>query len=1061
MPKDSKDKNQSKNYGINDRQQRQDGEGYDTKKNDLPGYRFQDTQQTPNSEDLGVDSKDLSNPDGTKANNDAAAMKELKAKMRIRPEASVEQLEGKQIGGIPLSGRMNTRDVAGTRESAVEDTSRIPYVKGGNRPDTRYGKKVSYDLNQLDEQICEQIAPNVEDAKDLKDAPDALQGYNGRHQFKSTRGKKNFKYTNDDGNTIQKLPQQLLNDASVDYIHTSKLLYTCGQMITGDNVTEGYSTPTGGDYPLIRDDNSAVPFEMHKSNYVLKNLKILNGRDHIIGISFEEDEHLVCPDPVTRDQANMNLQLDINNVTHSMIKLQDELGRETGEYWSPLGYVAKEGYEYNTLMHDIEASAAAMQAIAYRAGVSADAYQRNICGKDGVNPQANAVKMIVEGYVGPFANSEPTTINDTDVLSIVFNKGEYRKGSIAALIEMFDTPKKYKTKGDILGMDKSISQWLAKADNNLAPLHCKETFIKALDKVHMYSTPTGEYNPMLPIMSTRTVRIVNPLSLNVFARNWKNPKLFDNDDRNDRFRDKDTGTYANYSYGYRDLRNNSYVNRVQHPIVDGLIKWLLKHEGTWMATYGRAEDDAHPIEITIPCTFNFEAPSMFEFLLCAASQDILYERNICFRDVLFAEKQEEQYVWNDLKSLKDLDPLYSTQLKIRGYKESLGLGKLSNDTIVREFWNDQIQLTETKSGKAQYFLPWYCNERAIKGTYDNDTGFFDDLMAENMTIPSIRDGVRHEYVDCIKSMEDRDIRLSLDRRIDIPVFINVENVNDSDNNKMWTRYYNRNDASKLNQKIKFGALRYDPNSDGRLVVVYDLTAGTNMDFTFNSLYCCAKELGYIDDDYYPFKVVTAMSLNGSTLTVTSTEMTSETTVSGRKAYNGASPMFLTSYRVYGDSNTRDAIDRAAALSQVFYNCFANIAANIATINTKFVDKTGIIPCLGYNAGAPTDVVGIYDVKTDTESTIAIDKTMRTLADRVWCMLQRFFLPINRFENMFTVSQKVDYDPLEHAFYFGLCGTLASDFTQDVNNRLLLKEELGMDYTEDEFIKASPIFRLVK
>lgn len=1042
---------------FNDRSKDEREEGYKTVKTDLPSGRFQSSKQVLTPDELGVTNSSIPGNDTlvTTSNVTPDKAKKLKSSMKIRPDVGVDELENKQVGGVPLAGSMMIRSVAGfSTQSAADDTSKIPYSGGNYRPDSRYGKKRSEDLFEMDNTISEQVVPIVEDSLDLKESPDSKQGYNGRKQFKQTRSKKNFSFKTTDAQpiTLPKLPQQLLHEASVDFIETSKTVYTSGQIIRSNIDSQA-------DYPTVTQKNSTPAFNMQKSNYTPTSLHITVTRGKVSGVEIIEDRHDVVADPITRDQANMNWQTDANNVAKSMVTMQTELGRETSEKWSPLGYVIAQPYQFNMLMHDIEASTGAIMATAYRSAVSSMAFQRNILAKDGVNPQANAIKMIYEGFAGSLANTTLDTFSDLDFDHVMWDKGMYKQGSVAAIIEMFDSTKKYRTKADILGLQRSLPLHLAQADNNINPLHCKPNFIKLLDKAHLFSTIDGNYNPMLPIYATKKIKIVNPLSLNSFLAGWKHPSTFTTTDINNPLRDATTGTLSNYAYQYTDLRN-TYVTRVQHPVVEGLLRWILKHEGAFCSTYGDGE-------IYIPFEFNFQSPNMLSFLLCSASQDVAWERNIIFRDVLFAGEQST-YIWNDLQGLDKLNPLYSTQLSIGKYDEPLKLGKMANDTAIRELWNGQMQLSDISGGKVQYFAPWYFNEQAFgavaQGSYTANEGFFDEPKAFNMSIPSIRDGVRHEYIDLIKSMSERDVRLSLDRWITIPVFNTsaTESATVEGNTvDLYTTYTSSTTSADLNDYIKMASLRYDGNSDGRMIIQYDLTSGKNRNMDHHSLMCVPKELGFIDDLYYGEYAITNISYANNAATYTRTSLIPYNHLglgSTAPAYNGYSPLKLVSYRVSGDSNVNTGIDRSAALSQVLYRCFACEDAN--TINTAYVAATGIIPCYSYNDGAPSDVNGVFNLDSTVTSTMnGVDKVIRTNANRIWSMIQRLFLPINRFENCFTLDSSLhSYDPMENCFYFGVCGTLASDFTQDILERLDVYDQLGLDYTEDYFVKDSPIFR---
>lgn len=1041
---------------FNDRSKDEKQEGYDTVQTGLPSGRFQDSKQVLTPDQLGVTESSIPGTDkAVTTSNVTSTAKKVKSKMSIAPDVSVETLGNKQVGGVPLAATQTVGSVAGlSSQSSADDTSKIPYSGGRYRPQTRYGKKRSEDLFEMDNTISEQVVPVVDDALDLRESPEAKQGYNGRKQFKQTRSKKNFEFVNGSGHEVPKSPQQLLQETSADFIRESKMVYTNGQIIrTGLDAQ--------ADYPTVRADGTACEITtMRKSNYHPYALNITVTDDHITGVEIAEDRYDVAASPLERDQANMNAQIDANNVAKAMVKMQTELGRETTDKWSPLGYVIHQPYEYNMLMHDIESTTGSIAATAYRSAVSSMAFQRNILAKDGVNPQANAVKMLVEGYAGALTNSTGAVLTNNNFNSVVFNQAAYQSGSAAALIAMFDSTGKYSTKADLLGMQRSLSLHLSQADNNINPFHCKPNFIKLLDKAHTFSTVDGNYNPMLPIFATNKIELMLPLSLNFFLAGWKNPNIttagyWTDSDYANPYRDMTTGTLANYAYQYSDLRN-TYFTRIQHPIVEGIIRWLLKHEGAFVKTFGAGTT-------VIPFEFNMENPSLLSFLICSASQDIAWERNIIFRDILFAGEQNT-YVWDDLQGLDKLNPLYSTQLTIGKYDEPLKLGKLAADTALRTMWHADFQLSDYANGEAQYFAPWYFNEQSFGstagGTYTSNEGWFDEATAYNMSIPSIRDGVRHQYVDLIKGMDERDVRLSMDRYVGIPSFttsaVDTTDVSGSDTT-LWTRYYDDTSNTDKGKYIKLSTIRYDGNSDGRLVIKYDLTTGANRDLYSHSIYCIPKELGVIDDVYLYQYAVSQVAANA---VVTRTLLTGSIALgNGNTAHamTGSSDFDLTSYRVRSTSYTDAAIDRSAALSQSFWRAFASIAAN--TFNVNFVNSTGIIPAFSYNDGNSTDLYAVYNLQSNNESSHAVDTQIRSNARTIWTLLQRFFLPVNPFANCFTINTTNHaYDPLEACSYFGFCGCLASDFTQDILERLDIHDQLGLDYTEDVFMKASLIFR---
>ena len=1033
-----------------------------------PTGRLSTSKEVFSSNELGATSSSIpgSEKAATTANVSDAA-KKVKSKMKIAPDVGVQELQGKQVGGVPLTGGYTLSSVAGlSGVSAADDTSKIPYTNGGYRPATREGKKRSEILFEMDNTISEQVIPEVDDVKDLAEDPDGKQGYNGRKQFKSIRGKKNFVFVNGTNNPVERHPQQLLNECSVDFVSSEKTVYTSGQMIDYQPSSSGAvrSIDAQADYPTVYNTTGGtssaqtITNPMHKGNYKQKQLVITTDENHISNIYIIEDKYQVCADPLTRDEANMNWQTDANKIAKSQIKLQTELGRETTDKWSPLGYVINQPYQYNMLMHDIEGTTGAIAAAAYRSAVSSLAFQRNILAKDGVNPQMTAVKMILEGYKGFFTND--AAISNTNFNTMIFNRTAYDQGSVAALIDMFDSTGKYANKSDILGMQRSLTMHLATAGNNIGVLRTKPEFLKALDKAHLFSTPSGTYNPMLPIYVTDKVDLITPLSLQYFLENWKNPVYLSDTELADPRRDVTTGTYSQYVYGYRDVRN-IYTTRVQHPLIEGLLKWLLKHEGAFVGTFGTNAT------INIPIEYNMVAPNLFSFIICSALQDILLERNIIFRDVLFAGEQST-YIWDDLCDLKANSPLTSTQLTITGYNAPLKLGKMAADTKIREFWGTHWTLAsfDCATGATQltnkvvnvtYYAPWYMSEKQFGstagGSYTQNEGFRCEQDAYNMTIPSIRDGVRHEYVDFIKDMSDRDIRLSLDRQLTV-----LPMTGRANNTHGGYEYYADTVSANNNNLMKISALRYEANSDGRIMVFYDTQKFGAVGVHRDGIYCIPKELGWIEERYSDESIIDSVSSDGSIQYTTYTgEITGYNSI---RIYWGGNSHKITAYRVFADSNSATSIDRSAALSQVFYRYFADTTTCLDA-NETFINEIGFIPAISYGGQYSTALAGVYNLDSINLSTNTShnDSTIHTLAKRIWSMLQRFFFPINPFENGgYWGSESYLIDPMEPCFYFGVCGTLASDYTQDILERLDVHDQLGLDYTEDVFMKDSSLFR---
>lgn len=1046
---------------IKDRVIRESQEGYAVEQTGLPGTRFNETAQISTSPETKstADLVEGHTAPGIEATT-ASAARTVKKKMSIRPTSEAELNAGKQVGGVPLGLTESVADVAGAQANSAVDQSVIPYSKGGYRPNTRYGKKITTDNFVINNTIAEQIIPEVEESKDLRQAPEALQGYNGVKQFKTARGKKNAGV----------VPASFLYDRSVDFIESGSVIHTTGQVL--DNITAKAA------YPTVTVDESGktaqIEHPMKKANYLLNSFKFDIVDGHIANPRFEEIE-IVSPIQLAEaEAANQNWQIDANNVAQTMVKLQTELGRETTEKWSPLGYVIDQPYEYNMLMHDIEATTGSLMAGAYRSAAHSLAYHINKLGKDG----AKGVTPIFEMMdVNTTLTSDAYESLGEDVETIVFNKDVLKKGSPAAIIAMFDSVKKYTTKADFFNQQRSFKFHLQNVDNNINPLHCKREFLKVMDKEHVFSTEDGLYNPMLPIHITSDLKIMNPLSLNYFLQGWLNPHI-------QNVGNLDAGTKNVYAYQYQDIRFK-YNWGVRHPLVDGLLRWMLRHESNLVRAYG-----ANAEGIEWPVNMSNTKLNMFCLALCSAAQDVLWMRNVIFRDAIFAGEQEH-YLWDDLVSLKEFSPVTATQYTYSDYGSALKLGKLSVDKALRLYWPETIGYRADVNPGAgtngvSYILPWYFNENAI-GEAQDGYGYSTGIQPHCMSMPAVRGGVNHYAVDLLYSVDERDLRLALDRMVTVPYTTSIIAKGDkiyasSDTYKAdsvcvvgraGTEVYNiSNDNIDVLNEVKFAALRYDKVSDGRVIMIPGRsTANPDNEHLCEVTYLVTpRELGFVFTMPSAMKKV-SNSYFGDPLGDTSFV---------NKQIDGSSVYSLTCYQAYGEELNETTVSRTASLKQRWSKVFAKRAEAIVAHNIALINKLGIVPAVGaFIDGADGNATPTLDVQVVSKDCIyqlnsanlitdeLQSKRMISLMSFMWTIIQRLYLPINPFEVAYEAntsaytakpSSAPIVDPFEVAFYFGCCGCLASDYNQDILERLNIKDELGMYYTEDEFIKSSLIFR---
>lgn len=1048
------------------REEFQSKEPYPVQKNDLPKDRFQDEVQTSTANQTVTKGDDFMPKDTGSVKPDASsvvarAATTVKKKMSIKPTSDTGLDDSKLVGGVPLGDSGVGASVAGPISASIPgDTSRVPYTRGGFRAGERYGKKISTDNFIINNVVSEQIEPSFEEPKDLREAPNAVQGYNGRKQFKTARGKKIY------GQHVA----STLFERSVDFEEHSAVVHTTGQVLNNIDARAGYPVPN------VDSGNTGPYFvEQAKGNYLINALRLTITNGMLTNIEFDEDQIISPIDTDSVNYANLNWQVDVNNVAKAMVKMQTELGRETTDKWSPLGYVIEQPYQFGMLFHDGEAILGSLTGAAYKSAAHSLAFLQNKMSKEGVRGLSSINEWLSEN----FQHATDYTAYNANVNEAIFNHGSYNRGSAAAIIEMFDSTAKYSTKADFINQPRSFKMHLQTVDNNINPFHAKSEFYAALDKAMMFSTVDGQYNPTLPIHVTNTIKVMTPYSLNKWLHGWKNPRSgaaptastfnsFYNE----------TGIVSGCRYSYQDIRNN-YDWMYTDPFVAGLCRWLLRHEQALIKTYG------NNAVVNIPVNFGLTSASMFAFMVCSASQDMAWMRNVIFRDYLFAGDQGV-YVWDDLESLSNINPVYASQYKYSNYGEALGLGSLADASKIRLMWPEVIMPKEahrykndagndTRTSNVAYVLPFYFNEEGIDT--QNSSGV-SDVRGAIMSYPIIRNGVNHDFIDVLYSMEERDVRLCLDKMVTLPVT---------------TSYQDGVVTGQLNaDKYDKYSLRYDDNSDGRVILALKFDLYNDKDKQAYALHdwtylATARELGFLFP--LPANIDKPIEVSPS-LAATAQDFTNIV----RNAYiTGATSDFITCYRA-SEGNTNNVIDRSASLTQVWHRCFANPAAR--EINNNFVTTTSIVPTLAamfdaqYTQGDNHDEItsfslvnadlysipAIYGLRTDElvrdtfdsgdSSSLSTNKVF-SLAKCLWTIIQRCYSPINKYDSaFFTVrdggalpveNDGIATDPLELAEYFGFAGCLGSDYNQDIMDRLDKKDQLGMFYYKDEFINSSLIF----
>lgn len=1088
-------KNKQRTYGPEEKGvMERDERGVTSINTGEPDERFPQTKQTLKAEDQIVGKNELS--------VDAAnAVRDVRKRISVRPSSDTKIVEGAygSDGGAPYSGASPTsaraRAVANaagaTNVSYTADMSKKPYTEGNKQSDVRFARKSTLENFDIDNAACQQEDPSYTELKPLSESADKLMGYTGRTRFTVMRGKKNG----------GRMPGDMMYYRAINEHEHHATVSTCGQVVADSSNVDANGNITGNiepaaDYPTRRalpttssdpsgTEQSGAGYEditspMHKGNYVLKSFSFKLSKQGISEPKFNEDRLVSSTGYLNLERANFNWQIDQNVCIKATRKLQAYLGRETASDWSSLGLAIDQPYQTENLVHDIEAMTGALCATAERTMTSALAYNSlNKVKLDGNKPTLPAIEMFLGGMfdlaqsikpTDPIANLKFYERSGADLASI-FEPQLYKRGS-AALFAFLEDPsvRKYVTKSTFFNFPRTLKNLVQQGENSFKTLRCKPEFIKALNVEDSYSTEDGQYSSALPINTTGFISVVNPMSLNFFLQGWSLSNVSP---------DNPGGCVPLYAYKYKDLRMWAY-KPIIHPLVEGIMDYLVRKTPALIDAFNISGNKEVIIEI--PCIYNSKYPTAWSALLCSAASRIVDSRSIRLNDFFYAGDMLKEYLFPDLKSLDELNCKYSDQKRADSYNEPVSLGKMNFPNALRTFWPETYQPMVTDdptvgASSAVYYAPWFHNETNYGSDYTERGGFFRDDSVATMSMPSIQNGVNHDMIDMLYSVEPRDVRLSLDAPIELPYPSRTDVITSGSyvSKTYCTAAGNSSVYSESDMKTMMTpfAFRTDNLSDGRVGIYYKNLSSNGVAIpTKASVMCIPRELGWL---YPRFRVAPIVN----SITVTNGDFSFSETSSHKMSapLSGAMSDRLIAYTVEGQADELKAISMSAALQQNFVSFIAERGNVARQINNAFYDRIGIAPSQSYlhtklESGVVAAPLKVLNSSTQFISPITnASFSIPTIRRWMYCLMQRMFLPYNVFEVASLDAASADpsaddifpgkgseYDPMEACVYFGYCGMLAADYYQDIMQRGMDYQALSVDYINDSWRQASLITR---
>lgn len=978
------------------REQQEKAEDLKTLEHDVPGTRFQrDQQVNPAAE----------GNDTTPAPSEYRKVKAKGTGSRVKQDVAAKVITMENAGGDALNEGSTAAAVlgydGGSAGNVAGSAAYTPKV-GQSRSDTRYGKKLDATAKKLNFVPSEQVEVDYDESKPLAQSPDSVQGYNGTYRNVNARAQK----------VSGAVPGALMFQRSVDEISRDQLYYITGQDIDTGVTVEDVPTQTAGQG---EDGNiTYAPYNIRRGDYIPRALHIqFNTDGKLDKFYFDVDDiSTTASNPVVINSSSVNKLIDANAAEMNRQKMDDKAGDEKADLWTPLARAVKEPTQTVAYLRDIENITGSTVWMAYKKTALCQSYQLNRAAKDG-QQVVTPMKEALLGTVYP-AYSQSTYEGYN-----VFDGAQYMHGTADLYIAAMDTVRKYKTKADLLLQPRSFKTALQTADNNMNPLRLKATFAQVVNNREVFSTIDRAYDPLLPVCISDKEALIYPYDFNdLYA--WKS-------------RANGVRVYENnpFKYAYSDLRNY-YLVEVATPLLKGIADYFEDNAFSYINAQCLSNANAYKPtseEIVIPIVHSTTTYSLWDIIVLAATPYIAKARVNSMRDILYYEKNVE-YPFSQLLPIKECNPMNAVNYSNPDYSEPIKAGVMVPSTAITWVFPEMFFPFDEKATGDSYsmILPWYFNEQDFNFTVGGTLSRRTD--SSTMTMFSLRDETRFAFLDLLYSMEERDIRLCLDRMTTVPI--------------------------PASSSADSGVYKYDQNSDG---IPYTTYAAS--DLTYGALLSTPREEGF-------FAVAPGAYLSPDPDTNETAALTDATF--GQTSYR-VKCWAGTKLALNPEVNNSDeiAVSRAKAYVQTWYmtdalmhtseagpadNGFTFSFADLFSGSSLKQGKGIFIP---FTNGVSSGASGAEGKQTDY-ATYGLVSTQKA----IWTRIQKLPFAISPFDAsaMYRKAGEdaVKVDPFDILYSFGLCGFRASDYREDTYNRENQIVDQGFTFLQDPWVRANPIFK---
>lgn len=952
--------------------------------------------------------------------------KESKKKHVVKQDAVAEVITGQGgSAGSDVSGgvmAMKSGDYSGNEGTITGGLSQTPIVEAPSRGRTRFEKKRDVITKQINSITSEQILLGFDEPKALAQNPEAVQGYNGTRR--------------NDVAKVQKIkggsPASPHFVRSLDNIKRDHLYFAHGQVVKQKNVD--YKDNPNTTWNLndsgvwVEDDIDSSDLKQ-RGTFVPRSLKYSINSDGVItSMVFTSDD--ITPIEDSADIVNASAphaKTFVNQVELYRREMDAVAGDESKENWSPLPRAVNSPSRSLGYMYDLEQDTGNVMLMALRYAQKSLAYQLNVAAKDGTD----RTRPIIEAIEGLNVHANDSSVFADRPTSDVFNSSAYQNGLASFLIGLFDSTGKFTTKADFLSLPRSFRMHLQTGSNYVSNFRCNQDFLNVLKNIDVMSTLDKEYDPLSPVFINENNLITSPYD-------WNEQFGFSdvNSDGSPSFSDGQV-----VRIGYSEQRQR-YITTLHHPLLKGLYDFLSKHAdkiysmGTGSGTRS----------FSVPIVYSSTKIALWPLLLMAAASDIENARLASMRELLDYERRNGEYPFKDLVQIKSVDPHVSVNYRCESIDQPIQIARMSKAAALpwrlpELYWNFDEQTRSATQDWRFCLLPWYFTESQFTVHSNKTATFYGDRNA--MSWPVSRNGIRFGPLDAIYDYEEREARLCLDRQV----------------RPLRTSFTSGD----------FGMYKYDQSSDGIPFIAYRVGGSDANSYTVKDYLAIPRELGLYMVLPYGYASPMAGSEVSDRVTLSITDPFQPDTSYSARVYHSKYSFPAPSSTSILDPTSIN-IDRDMNYVQEWHEHkavgYPGAKSNVHSGFTLSISELFSPEASGELT--PVDGLSLFNPFTDgyvkpdgSQDPLIMDELrLVTVHKAYWTRLQLLPMAISPWDAVSRIRSMGEdgskFDLFDFLYFFGLAGFMASDYEEDMYNRMNKQLNEGYQFTRDLFIDDSLI-----